>query len=248
MKIKLNFYNEYDELIIELYGEKTYKILTKKIIENIKSIYTEEALIVIYKGKIFDDKTDFYNFDNDISCAVFIDTKINNSKKKCASKNMINNIIVDRQLMLVNNLMTSLINSNVEPYDSNTSNYTSVSGDIVNSGYTDISFIENSNINEEDNDDQNAVLEYEEDNDDQDAVVEYESDDDDTIRDSLVNNSQITISGDIHQTNESYRVEYFSEISLLNNMGYFDDNLNILALESVSGSVNGAIDFIESLR
>ena len=44
MKIKLNFYNEYDELIIELYGEKTYEILTKKIIENIKSIYTEEAL------------------------------------------------------------------------------------------------------------------------------------------------------------------------------------------------------------
>ena len=41
---------------------------------------------------------------------------------------------------------------------------------------------------------------------------------------------------------------YVIQASILNTMGYFDNNLNQLALESVNGNVNDAIDFIESLR
>ena len=41
---------------------------------------------------------------------------------------------------------------------------------------------------------------------------------------------------------------YNLQIEILNNMGYFDNNLNNYALEITNGNINDAIDFIESLR
>ena len=345
MKIILNFFDNIEKQEIDFDSKLKYEDLTKMIVNDSNYIYNCQAVIIIYLGSVLNKLTDFSTLPDIIQCAVFIDNKLNHKTKTITSANLFNNLIVQRQLQLTNNLISSVMNrrnmnsisGNVmqnliyQPYDRYSNNYTSISGEIINGTFMNIDDISASNTRQyrnihqsyediirdisnrvytnqnmntfnnvsqiQQNNDENysnsvngnltysSVIfnsnddeEYFNDEiiDDDDEIIDDDDetiDDDDEIinndeepdnvnnqndtHDNInyldISNSENIVSSNIENVNNQLDENnpenvYIIQISLLNTMGYFDNNLNRLALESVNGNVNDAIDFIESLR